>query len=172
MLVQERDVPGRAGTSGGRGFIGAYMATNERGHPLEFRITTPVRPSGVQRAIYGDDLHAYVSAELIARTLRREAAQPVECLFLHQDMEPFADDHGVPVVRLHLAEAARILAPGMTEGRIVVRDRIIHYETFPAAAARAHDLLALCAAHFDPGGAFTRMATAIDVLLTEDERFR
>ena len=49
-------------TEGGHGRCGAAMVTNERGVPLEFRVSEPVRPSPLRRAIYGESLWPYVDA--------------------------------------------------------------------------------------------------------------
>ena len=46
------------------GFISAMMVTDSRGYPLEFRATTPVRPSLVQKTLYGKQLEHYVGVEL------------------------------------------------------------------------------------------------------------
>lgn len=57
------------------GWIGALMVTDERGYPMEFRATTPVRPSPVQRALWGSSLERYVSVELCGKRLLKESAR-------------------------------------------------------------------------------------------------
>lgn len=51
------------------GFIGGYLVTNAWGRPLEFRLTTPVRPNRVQEILYGTTLADYIHADLIGKTL-------------------------------------------------------------------------------------------------------
>lgn len=59
-------------TSDNTGLIGAVLITDERGYPLEFRCTTPVRPTAIQRTLYGALLKPYVSVELCGRRLLAE----------------------------------------------------------------------------------------------------
>jgi len=46
------------------GYIGAILVTDERGVPQEFRCTYPVKPTMVQRVLYGDSLKSYIGVEL------------------------------------------------------------------------------------------------------------
>src|SRR5712691_10914940 len=61
------------GTEDGQGLVGAFMVTDERGYPLEFRATTAVRPTAVQRALYGDSLEPYVGTEIVGNRLIQNA---------------------------------------------------------------------------------------------------
>src|SRR5436190_8478216 len=54
------------------GFIGAMMVTETHGFPLEFRATTPVKPTAVQRVLYGASLEEFVSIELVGRRLLKD----------------------------------------------------------------------------------------------------
>ncbi len=51
------------------GFVGGLLVTNQLGRPLEFQCTAPVKPNRAQVILYGPTLAAYVSGELIGRTL-------------------------------------------------------------------------------------------------------
>jgi hypothetical protein len=51
------------------GYVGGYLVTNRWGRPLEFRLTSAVQPNRAQQILYGDTLAAYVSGELIGKTL-------------------------------------------------------------------------------------------------------
>ncbi len=51
------------------GYVGGYLVTNRWGRPLEFRLTSAVQPNRVQQVLYGATLPAYVSGELIGKTL-------------------------------------------------------------------------------------------------------
>jgi hypothetical protein len=52
-----------------QGYCGAYLATNAWGRPLEFRLTTSVQPTKVQRLLYGTTLRGYVCADLLGKSL-------------------------------------------------------------------------------------------------------
>ncbi|MEO1996229.1 MAG: hypothetical protein ABGZ17_13250 [Planctomycetaceae bacterium] len=51
------------------GFVGGLLVTNQMGRPLEFQCTAPVKPNRAQIILFGPTLTAYVSGELIGRTL-------------------------------------------------------------------------------------------------------
>src|SRR3990170_575214 len=57
------------------GYVAALMVTDNRGYPLEFRATTPVRPSLVQRTLYGKSLEHYVGVELCGKTLVQQSSR-------------------------------------------------------------------------------------------------
>jgi len=54
------------------GLIGAVLVTDDKGYPLEFRCTTPVRPTTIQKVLYGSLLKPYVSVELCGKRLLAE----------------------------------------------------------------------------------------------------
>ncbi len=56
------------------GYVGGYLVTNSWGRPLEFRLTSAVQPNRVQQILYGDSLPAYISGELIGKTLVEKTA--------------------------------------------------------------------------------------------------
>ena len=51
------------------GYIGAILVTDSRGVPVDFRATHPVKPSAVQKTLYGDALEPYVALELCGKQL-------------------------------------------------------------------------------------------------------
>ncbi len=60
------------GSDSSKDLRGAVMVTNGRGFPLEFRVSTPVRPTAVQTALYGKSLEPYVATELLGSRLVSE----------------------------------------------------------------------------------------------------
>jgi hypothetical protein len=51
------------------GYIGGILVADDFGLPAEFRHTMPVRPTKLQRALYGSALDRYVRSAVIARRL-------------------------------------------------------------------------------------------------------
>jgi hypothetical protein len=45
------------------------MVIDHRGYPLEFRCTTPVKPTPIQKIIYGSLLDQYIGVELCGKRL-------------------------------------------------------------------------------------------------------
>lgn len=50
-------------------FRGGILVTDSRGKPLEFRCTSAIQPTAVQKTLYGDTLRAHMCVELVARPL-------------------------------------------------------------------------------------------------------
>ena len=95
------------------GYVGGALVVDEFGLPLEFRHTLPVRPTKLQRALYGDALDRYLRTVVVARRLLESleyapavvlVADPVLVL----DAEP-------PVAHLTLPGVEPIGAPGAVE---------------------------------------------------------
>jgi hypothetical protein len=85
----------------GEAYRGAILVTDEWGKPLEFRCTAPVRPTQLQRTLYGKSLLPHVLTELIGAPLIsavREKAQ----LILIADEAYFDVRHkvSIPVIRV------------------------------------------------------------------------
>lgn len=54
-------------------FRGALLVVDYRGIPLDFRYTDPIRPSKLERILYGNALEVYLREELILESLVRSA---------------------------------------------------------------------------------------------------
>jgi hypothetical protein len=50
---------------------GGCLVTDEVTRPLEFRVSGAIRPTSLQRMLYGDTLHEYVCADLLGVPLLR-----------------------------------------------------------------------------------------------------
>jgi hypothetical protein len=51
------------------GYLGGVLVADDFGLPLEFRHTMPVRPTKLQRALYGSSLDRYLRSAVITRRL-------------------------------------------------------------------------------------------------------
>lgn len=54
------------------GYIGAILVTNNDGVPLEFRCTHAVKPTAIQRQLYGGTLQPHIGIELCGKPLLKE----------------------------------------------------------------------------------------------------
>ena len=50
-------------------FRGGILVTDMNTYPLEFRVTTPIRPTPLQATLYGRALKEYIYVELVAMSL-------------------------------------------------------------------------------------------------------
>lgn len=162
-------------TADGQGWLGAAMVTNERGYPLEFRVSTAVRPSGVQRALYGKSLEPYVVSELVGARLVKELQRRPDIVLVNRLTALEA------ISRFPLAFVAH------ADSHVQTADERLDYRRVELDGAPASALalvrlrggsdepllkLKLAIRHFDPVEAFDRMQTAVTVLGEADERYR
>lgn len=164
------------------GFIAALMVTDNRGYPLEFRATTPVRPSLVQRTLYGAQLEHYVGVELCGKSLVQQSARkPATVLVPDRSLLDIADEVSINMLAIWRAGEAlkvedetedserrgTIKPPGPASQPLVYEGRFSQREREPATIA----YLELCAERFDLVEAFQRMRTALQLLAKEDPRY-
>jgi hypothetical protein len=65
-------------------YTGGYLVTNAWGRPLEFRVSTKVAPTRVQRILYGETLEPYVLADVIGKGLLTKTATAVSWIVTDQ----------------------------------------------------------------------------------------
>jgi len=85
----------------GEAYRGAILVTDEWGKPLEFRCTAPVRPTQLQRTLYGKSLLPHILAELIGAPLVSSVREKPQIILI-ADESYFDVRHKVstPVIRV------------------------------------------------------------------------
>lgn len=63
-------------------FLGALMITDYRARPLHFSFVSPVRPTRVQRILYGSTLEDHVKIDVIGRELLKDLPIVPDVLFV------------------------------------------------------------------------------------------
>jgi len=93
--------PGYREFEDGEAYRGAILVTDEWGKPLEFRCTAPVRPTKLQRTLYGKSLLPHILTELIGAPLVSSVREKPQ-LILIADEAYFDVRHKVsaPVIRV------------------------------------------------------------------------
>ncbi len=81
------------------GYVGGALVVDRYGLPLEFRHTLPVRPTKLQRALYGDALDRYLRTVVVARRLL-DALEVRPSLVLVADPGLVLDDGEPPTAHL------------------------------------------------------------------------
>jgi hypothetical protein len=189
MTSQPEPQPGLLGfltveqTGDERGYVGALMITDANGYPLEFRATTSVKPSAVQRVLYGGSLESFVSIELCAKKLLKECRRSPVVVLTPDKMflRIPTDDSPCPVVFIRRAgEVVKAASPGdetpAVHGNVEPKSspfEAIVYEAYvdPEAQTRMARLLETCLEQFDLIEAFERMRAALSILAQEDPRY-
>jgi hypothetical protein len=65
-----------------KGVIGAILVTDDLGMPQEFRVTYPVKPTNLQKRLYGDSLHVHVGVTLCGEPLYKALQNKPELLIV------------------------------------------------------------------------------------------
>jgi hypothetical protein len=161
------------------GFIAALMVTDEKGYPLEFRATTPVRPTLVQRTLYGKQLDHYVGIELCGKTLVQQAGRKPKVILVPQRrLLELADEVDPDVVAIRLAgDKLQLDKDDSNSMRGTIQPpglQPLVYEAHFASSDEGREVVALlegCAGKFSLMEAFDRMRAALQVLAKEDPRY-
>lgn len=163
------------------GFIAALMVSDNRGYPLEFQATTPVRPSLVQRTLYGGQLEHYVAVELCAKALVQQSQRkPKTVLVPEAWLLDMAEESKVNVVAmwragevLRVEEKETSTAAGTIKPADSPYQPVVYRGKF-MSLDQEKDVLAFiedCATRFDLIEVFQRMRSALQMLAKEDARY-
>ena len=162
------------------GFIAALMVTDERGYPLEFRATTPVRPSLVQRTLYGSQLEHYVGVELCGTTLLCQSARKTKVVLVPElQLLDVADQVDIDMVAIWRAGEVLKVEDETASARGTIKPSGSAYQpvvyegrfTGPEREKEVITFLQNCASRFDLVEAFERMRAALQLLAKEDPRY-
>lgn len=64
-------------------YVGALLITNENGLPLEFKCTHSVKPTAIQKSLYGDKLKPYIAITLCGIPLLNSISNEPDILFVN-----------------------------------------------------------------------------------------
>ena len=167
------------------GYIGAILVIDNHGIPREFRCTHPVRPTLVQKALYGNNLEWHIGFELCGKPLLGElTSHPVACLVESTGMLGLREAVPLPVVHAQrLGDMLGVSAQtdGESGGRIERLDSEINdfqplavhcYGGFETDIEETLPALRRVFQYVDLMEPFERITTAVTVLGERDERFR
>jgi hypothetical protein len=64
-------------------YVGAFLVTDENGLPLEFKCTHAVKPTAIQKSLYGDNLKPYIAIALCGIPLYNNISNKPDLLFVN-----------------------------------------------------------------------------------------
>ncbi|MEZ4730223.1 MAG: hypothetical protein R3E79_24095 [Caldilineaceae bacterium] len=168
-----------------KAIIGALLVLNEVGKPEEFRVTLPVKPTLIQRQLYGESLLPHVGIELCGKPLVDMLKTVPDLLVINPiQLLGLAEAITVPTVYVERAgESFVVNVPSATEGakKQKVQSASGRFEplsvSYPttynqADCASAATLVSDFFTAIDLLEPFNRITIAIQTLRTQDERFR
>lgn len=168
-------------TSDAKGFLGAILVTDEIGRPLEFRVTYPVKPTAVQRTLYGVSLIPHIGVELCGKPLYNLLQERPALLLVEDDrFLPLSTAIATPVARVRPVDGlSEYIEEDTKEVLLNSPDKRFtsvavafpgHYEVHQRESIirQLQDFLS----RMDLIEPFQRIERALEVLADEDERFR
>lgn len=64
-------------------YVGALLVTDDNGIPLEFKCTQSVKPTAIQKSLYGDKLKPYIAVTLCGIPLLNSISNKPDLLFVN-----------------------------------------------------------------------------------------
>ena len=109
-------IPGYLHTHERQGvFLGGTMITDHHGIPLDFKYTEPIRPTAVQKTIYGAVLHTYIRHHVLIGALAREAGvPPAFYITAAANLEAAQEASGLNLIALERTQFASLVEKGST----------------------------------------------------------
>ena len=159
------------------------LVIDENGIPQEFRCTLPLRPSFVQRTLYGEKLEPYIFVELMgARLMRALDTEPSYCLVERTDVLSLREHSKIPIfqVQSSIAVSTRIDSGQQYHNIRNINVRfgetqsltVKHHPNYPFDFESVAEHLDSVAERIDIMEPFTRVSTSIGMLTHNDERFK
>lgn len=168
-----------------RSMIGALLVTDNTGKPEEFRVTHPVKPSLVQRQLYGKSLLPHVGMELCGLPLIEALTRDPDLLIVsHEEFLGLGDAFNLPIVYLERAGTSLTVADPTPAGRptkTCFEAPLKQYEpihvTFPPTykedrRAQATEAISEFFQQIDLTEPLQRIDVAVRILREQDETFR
>ena len=139
---------------------GGVLVTDLETRPYEFRVTTPVKPTPMQRVLYGKTLPEYVYGELISFPLVRAVKEKISLAIVkNENLLIMRPKLSIPVVLIFTK------TDGITTGQTAETIGAFAFRAHPAYAGEgdwANTLLTDLIARHDPFEPFSRLKTAMD----------
>lgn len=172
-------------TLAGDGYLGAILVTDLLGVPQEFRCTYPVKPSLIQRPLYGDTLEPHIGVKLCGIPLLK-ALQNAPSLVIVDDRRllDIRVEGSCPVAYVRRAgEAIEVSTPD--DARAAANREVVScasgrfqpiviatHPDFPDDAATAREILESAFISLDPIEPFARISVSVELLGKQDKRFQ
>ena len=140
--------------------VGGMLVTDNTGIPLEFMITSAVRPTRPQRILYGERLKSYVAVDLCAKELITHIKTAPKVIFVRDAyLLDAVKLTSIPLLMLQRVEALGANAPKPT----VVA---------PPGKSAYEKVVDLSSLHTDMVDAFDRIEKCREVLAEAKEEYR
>lgn len=166
------------------GYMGALLVTTMQGVPQEFRCTRPVKPTALQRPLYGEVLESYVGVSLCGQPLLKSLQNKPAMVFVNKEYLLGIREYSTcPVAFVQHAGTALDVAPVSSPGGAAAKERfesttgkyqpvvVKWHENFFDDRNITATVLSECYKFLDPVEPFERISKATDILRKQDKSF-
>jgi len=167
------------------GYLGGILVTDFQGIPQEFRCTHPVKPTILQRPLYGETLESHIGVNLCGIPLIESIQNKPSLIVVHKEfLLGVRAASSCPVIFVRRAGEAIDIKSSDSSDKKLKRERIDcptgrfqplvltpHFD-FNDDITSAREILGEIFSYLDPIEPFERMLKAIEVLGKQDKRFQ
>ncbi|MEW5821485.1 MAG: hypothetical protein AB1782_14935, partial [Cyanobacteriota bacterium] len=110
-------------------YMGGIMVCDEKGFPVEFRYSEPIKPTNVQSVLYGKSLEKYIKIDVISETLLKSISTSVEIMVVHDEYvleHDFSSNY--TIIKISPTKSPPLSDPG---DNIKIKDREYLLQTIP-----------------------------------------
>ena len=167
------------------GYLGAILVMDCNGVPKEFRATFPVKPTIVQKTLYGDTLENYIGVELCGKPLIQSASHKMNMLAVNREsLLGIRVATEFPVLLFQRAGEALEISSAMesqeTGSLLQIKSNsgrfqpitVSAFHSSPGDVQSAFPLMDEVFSAIDLFEPFERIERALQVLASQDQRFQ
>lgn len=172
-------------TSPHDGYLGALLVTDLQGVPQEFRCTHPVKPTSLQKPLYGNTLEPYIGVDLCGIPLLQSIQNKPSILIVQKEFL-LGVRKGIarPVVFIRRAGEAIEITPIDDSEHNQKKERVesptgrfqpivlVSHPEFADDVANVRETVEKVFGYLDLIEPFDRMTKAVDLLAKQDKRFQ
>jgi len=161
------------------GYMAAVLVTDDKGVPLEFRCTRPVKPNAFQRPLFGQSLEPHIGVRLCGEPLLKALKKAPTVVFVNKPymVDLRRDFDGAVLFVRSVGEAVEVI-PGQNVATEHLKYEATKFKpivcewhaAFPNDKPIATAVLSHCEKYLDPLEPFVRITQAISALKS-DARF-
>jgi len=166
-------------------YLGALLVVDLMGRPVEFRVTFPIKPTAIQRPLYGDALEPYIGVELCGKQLINSVDHDMELIFVNQEyLLDIRKDYDIPAI--FIKHAGDVIEVSTIDDKKPFGQKkqlssesgrfqpVVIYSS-PIAPDDLEDATEVVNQFFEDTDLiepFDRIYNALDILVSQDERFQ
>jgi hypothetical protein len=167
------------------GYLGAILVMDCYGVPKEFRATFPVKPTLVQKTLYGDALETYIGVELCGKPLIQSASHNINLLAVNRDsLLGIREATEFPVLFFQRTgetlEISSALESQETGSQLQIKSKsgrfqpitVSAFHSSPGDVQTSFPLMDETFSAIDLFEPFERIERALQVLASQDQRFQ